>query len=282
MSIKMIQRVWDSQMPDSEMVVMQAMADYADDNGESIYPSIARLCWKLSISRRTLQRRVKVLTDKDYLKLVGQHPTYKTNEYKILIDNLVPKISFDEWTIITDGGVNLTRVSDGVEGGVKSGKGGVTAMTPDPLVVDPLVVDPLDNTSAAAQPPADPDFGKKQSELAKAYYDAHKLWHPDNKMEFKPILGQMKKHVNKVTPQEISDTYLSMKEDEFWRHKLIKIPTVIKNIGIIQVVVESKRRGPPRPTTKQPATAKKEKSASMLELEEYTRNLHEKLERANS
>ena len=46
MSIKIMSQVWELDINHSEMIVLLAMADHADDDGQNCYPSNAYLAWK--------------------------------------------------------------------------------------------------------------------------------------------------------------------------------------------------------------------------------------------
>ncbi|WP_152663972.1 helix-turn-helix domain-containing protein [Sphingomonas sp. SRS2] len=58
--------VWGLNLPDSEKIVLLALADCADDNG-LCWPSIATLCRKVSKSDRTVQAAIKGLVLKGQL-----------------------------------------------------------------------------------------------------------------------------------------------------------------------------------------------------------------------
>jgi hypothetical protein len=84
MSIKLMTYVFDSDLPTTEKFVLLAMADYASDNGDSIFPSIETLSKKTSLSDRSVQNSIKSLIEKKYLVLLkkGGGRSY-TNLYKI-------------------------------------------------------------------------------------------------------------------------------------------------------------------------------------------------------
>lgn len=55
MSIKIMSQVWDYQFEPSAMVIALALADWADDDGGSIFPSVARIAWKTKLKDRAVQ-----------------------------------------------------------------------------------------------------------------------------------------------------------------------------------------------------------------------------------
>lgn len=66
MSIKIMTAVWEMDLPDSEKILLLALADSANDEGEC-WPSMATLSKKCSKSDRTLQKSMRALCDKGHL-----------------------------------------------------------------------------------------------------------------------------------------------------------------------------------------------------------------------
>lgn len=66
MSVRVMTKVWDTPLPDSEKIVLLALADWANDEG-SCWPSIATLARKCSKSERTVQAAIKSLCDAGHL-----------------------------------------------------------------------------------------------------------------------------------------------------------------------------------------------------------------------
>jgi len=61
MSIKIMSQVWELDIDHSEMIVLLAMADHADDDGQNCYPSNAYLAWKTGYSDRQVRRVLRTL-----------------------------------------------------------------------------------------------------------------------------------------------------------------------------------------------------------------------------
>jgi len=77
-------KVFECDLPASEKFVLLAMADYASDSGDSIFPSIGTLAKKTSLSDRTVQTCIKSLIDKNYLIMAKNGGGRNhTNLYKI-------------------------------------------------------------------------------------------------------------------------------------------------------------------------------------------------------
>ena len=61
MSIKTMSQVWELDIDHGEMIVLLAMADHADDDGQNCYPSNAYLAWKTGYSDRQVRRVLRTL-----------------------------------------------------------------------------------------------------------------------------------------------------------------------------------------------------------------------------
>src|SRR6478672_7489549 len=66
MSVRMMTLVWELELPDSEKLVLLALADCANDEG-GCWPSIATLARKCSKRERTIQTCVRMLCLKGHL-----------------------------------------------------------------------------------------------------------------------------------------------------------------------------------------------------------------------
>lgn len=61
MSITLMSRVWECDLPANLTLVLLAMADIARDDGSRCYPSVGFLAWKCGYSRRQVQNIIKEL-----------------------------------------------------------------------------------------------------------------------------------------------------------------------------------------------------------------------------
>lgn len=87
MSIKVMTLVWDSALEREHKFVALAYADWANDDGENIYPATDRVAWKTGYSERQVRAITKKLRELSILILQGQS-SYRTNLYKMITDNL--------------------------------------------------------------------------------------------------------------------------------------------------------------------------------------------------
>ena len=75
-------------------MVLLAMADHANDQGESVYPSVARLAWKTGCSERHVQRAMTYLREKGILIKVAEPRYHRPTEYKIDMSRASRKQAF--------------------------------------------------------------------------------------------------------------------------------------------------------------------------------------------
>lgn len=107
MSIKVMSLVWD-RFPEggNKMFVLLALADWCDDDGGSLYPSISKVARKCRISSRQVQRIMRDLEEECYIRVVGNHEGGKpgsTRRYHVNVSHL---LSIPVWT-----GDKMTGVS---------------------------------------------------------------------------------------------------------------------------------------------------------------------------
>lgn len=87
MSIKVMNWVWEhSTAKGSELLLLLAIADTADDRGRNAFPSIATLAGKTRMSRRTVQRLVVKLETDGHLVL-RREGGRRSNSYEIVVEN---------------------------------------------------------------------------------------------------------------------------------------------------------------------------------------------------
>lgn len=71
MSVKVMSAVWDSDLSSDEKMVALALADWASDGGESIFPSRSHVAWKVGKSVRAVQYTINKLRRQGILVPVG-------------------------------------------------------------------------------------------------------------------------------------------------------------------------------------------------------------------
>ncbi len=92
MSAKILGQVWDLQLTAAKQLIMLALADHADHNGDNAYPSIDLIAWKTGYSERQVRRILKALV-KDKILLQVSRPG-RTSVYSIRLENGVKKLPY--------------------------------------------------------------------------------------------------------------------------------------------------------------------------------------------
>ena len=109
--------VWaNSKQKGSPLLVLLAIADAANQQGENSYQSVATLASMARISESTTHRALACLLESGEVVEVGVHSQYGTKIYAL--------------SSTLKGGVNLTPPPE--EGGVTGASGGVSPVTPEP------------------------------------------------------------------------------------------------------------------------------------------------------
>jgi hypothetical protein len=84
MSIKLMTKVWEHGPEDrTETIVLLALADRANDDGSSCFPSIADVAQRSRLSRRGTQKVIRRLEDKGFLTVDENSGPGGTNNYQL-------------------------------------------------------------------------------------------------------------------------------------------------------------------------------------------------------
>jgi hypothetical protein len=113
MSIAITAAVWQLEIPSSEKLVLLALADHAKDDG-FCWPGIPGLAKKCSLSERQVQRYIKSLEKKGFLKLTYRHA--KSTYFKVVVTSTSPSKSrvtpatpHSDTSVTTDGDTHVTQ-----------------------------------------------------------------------------------------------------------------------------------------------------------------------------
>lgn len=90
MSIKLMSQVWESDLPSEQKYTLLALADYANDDGENVYPSVGTLARKTSLSPRTVQRHLRALEADGLIEAHAEARQHRPTTYRIRGDRLSP------------------------------------------------------------------------------------------------------------------------------------------------------------------------------------------------
>lgn len=90
MSFTLISAVWEYGPDDStQQHVLLALADYADDDGTSVFPALETVAQKCRMSRSTAARALKALVADGWITSSRRGPS--SNSYTIQVANLAPR-----------------------------------------------------------------------------------------------------------------------------------------------------------------------------------------------
>lgn len=70
MSVRMMGKVWELDLPQPLKLLALALADVADDEGGNIYPSKAFIAWKVGAHPKTIQRQLATLEELGIVEVV--------------------------------------------------------------------------------------------------------------------------------------------------------------------------------------------------------------------
>lgn len=111
--------VWDRfRGSGSDLVVMLALADWCNDSGESLHPSIGAVARKARLSESQARRVLRSLEEHGYLSVIGNHnggAPGQTRQYRLNVDRLLQDDMFDTGSADATrkcsptGGANATR-----------------------------------------------------------------------------------------------------------------------------------------------------------------------------
>lgn len=129
MSIKLMSLVWDSPLPMTEKFVALALADFADDEGNRIYPSVKTLAVKVGKSERAIQYNLRRLISRGILEAVSGENGGRGNtvHYRMHADRLASPVEDRK-------GDKVAPFTEAVEGErVQLSTQRVQPASPDPL-----------------------------------------------------------------------------------------------------------------------------------------------------
>jgi hypothetical protein len=133
MSIKFMAKVYELAIDSDTREILMALADHADDEGYSIFPSVARIAWKIGDgavneegeykTTRTVQRRIKELIDMGALVELKPSGFHRATEYGLDLSVFPKKAAFKP---------KGDRLSSRVSKGDKNASKGDRALSPEP------------------------------------------------------------------------------------------------------------------------------------------------------
>lgn len=153
MSIKVMTRVWEhADCKGSELLVLLAMADFADDEGGNVFPSVATLAAKARLAERSIQYILRRLEGRGFIEMEEAERQHQARRYRVVVagpgvQSLHPS--------------ETPGVQDETSRGAESGHSGVQMVAPKPSEEPPE--EPSDSI--------DPDFAALEGEALAAWND---------------------------------------------------------------------------------------------------------------
>ena len=88
MSIKLMTMAWDLPLPPGEKLLLLALADYSNDNGDC-FPGQISLARRCSVSDRAIRKQINNLVQRGYLEVKrrsrGRGEGRKSNQYRLIL-----------------------------------------------------------------------------------------------------------------------------------------------------------------------------------------------------
>lgn len=101
MSGKVSGAIWDLELKGVRQLVLLAMADHADHQGENVRPSVGLIAWKTGYSERQVQRTIKTLVS-DGLLVKQDEPPGRPIIYRIDVDAGIKKQAYRAKNVTPD------------------------------------------------------------------------------------------------------------------------------------------------------------------------------------
>jgi DNA-binding Lrp family transcriptional regulator len=238
MSVRIMSKVFDNQtLTPTQKLVMLALADHANDEGKSIYPSQSTVSRKTGLARGTVNRHVKELIDNGYLRAVG----YKSERSNVKeLEIVVSKLGVTESDTSKSNGKSQ-QVSQRMTTGVTEDDTNhqltinKTSLKDSQPAADPEYI-PAGHEFDEPEPPPKKTKGEKHKEMVQALMDATEL-----DMKIKLNAGRIYKASKELrdagyTPDDVKAFMRTWPRD--WRYqKDLKPPA----ISVIQAEIKKGR-----------------------------------------
>lgn len=125
MSIRLMSVVWEIDFPtQSQKLIALKLADYASDNGASIFPAVNTIAKHTGCDERTVQRVMKAFRACGFLSLIKEGGTgpKATNQWQLNVPVLV-SLAYKDWRFV-GGAADLEIEGEGM-GDILSDKGDI-------------------------------------------------------------------------------------------------------------------------------------------------------------
>lgn len=195
--------VWDLDLPRNKTIILLAMADHADHNGNNIFPSIGLIAWKTGYSESQTRRIIQTLV-KDGILVKTIRPG-KTTNYRVDLSAGTMKKPYENKKV-DQNKPDPVHSDDTPIDPCHNSDTPSTQMTPPVLSSDDT---PTPSTQMTPEPSFEPSFepsGEKSSIKAPEIIAAYKRAYPK---DAQPIIGVKERTIaidiaqNGYTPLEV-------------------------------------------------------------------------------
>lgn len=129
-------KVWDTDLETGEKIVLLTLADFANPDGTSIWPSKGTIARRTSMSPRTVQTHLGALRDRGLIRIVKPSGQHRPNEYAIVVENLMRRIQGGQ-DVSSDGDQGSEICSPTEAPGEQPTAPRGATVAPDPSSTDP-------------------------------------------------------------------------------------------------------------------------------------------------
>jgi len=162
-SAKIMGKAWDLALPHNQLLVLLAMADHADHEGNNVYPSLGLVAWKTGYSEQQVRRVIRSLVSTGILSVVEKIPG-RTIKYRIDTSKGKQKEEYTPTKMIPltkSNPLHLERTEIDSTPDMLSAKNDVepSVLEPSVLVAEqPALVTPVETPKPKTTRKADPEY----------------------------------------------------------------------------------------------------------------------------
>ena len=210
MSVYVLSMVFKAKMTPSEKVLMLALADYADDEGGSIFPSQATMAEKSSLGERTVTRLLAMFRDRGLLTEEEPATQHHPARYRMNLD-MVKKLRVAKAATLLGSPTSAFRVANGDIQGSHGGYQSVSKKHPS-----------VKASASAAQPPENQKAIARYCELWKEKYGSAPMIRGKEAGQIAAIV----KHYGLDKTRQIIEAYF-VTPDKFARERGHSVPILV-------------------------------------------------------
>jgi len=247
MSIAHYKHIWSNypEIKGSQKLVLLALAEFANEDNNECWPSIARLSEMTGLKDRQVQNILRELKEDGYIEIEVNHGRKNTNVYRLTMKEKVQSSApFNESEKVQSSDKKVQSSTEKVQSSDIKGALGYTRSVIEPPI-EPIEP-PIDASRQTKKPVATPKAETKQPDnLVKAILDAYVEVRGSNSINYGKEGSWAKRIAKDGTPPEmVKACYEWLKQDKFWEFKPLSLAKVYENLPEFKRYIE--RRGLPQ------------------------------------